>query len=243
MGQARRAREAHRSGNGKVVVGYVHPSDVAGCLHDSMMRLWMHDINGDRRITDGGGRVAKYSSANICNARNGVVRQFLDETQAEWLWMVDADMSFDPDTVDALLAEADPERAPIVGGLCFGVVDGELFATLYDIAQDDDQSPHMIRYHAWPENAMFQVTATGAACLLIHRSVLVAMRERFPEPFPWFSEGVLGGKPMGEDVRFCINAGVLGFPVFVHTGIQIGHAKTTVLTAQMYADQRRLQEG
>lgn len=237
MGQARRAREAERV-NGKVVVGYVHPVDVSAHFHDSMMRLWMHDINGAQAITNGGGRIARYSSANISNARNGIVRTFLDDTQAEWLWMVDADMQFAPDVIDRLLGEADSESAPIVGGLCFGTDDGRLFATLYDLAQEDDEPPHMIRYHAWPEDAMFQVTATGAACLLVHRSVLVAMRARFPEPFPWFQEGILGGQPSGEDVTFCLRAGVLGFPVFVHTGVQIGHAKTTVLTAQMYAEQR-----
>lgn len=237
MGQARRARDEAR-GAGKVVIGYVHPSEVSAFFHDSMLALFMHDINGRQAVTNGGGRIAQYSSANICNARNNIVRRFLDETAAEWLWMVDADMTFDPDALDQYLDYADPQRAPIVGGLCFGTDNGALFATMYDLTQDGDEPPHMVRYNAWPENAMFQVTATGAACLLIHRSVLIAMRERFPDPSPWFQEGVLGGQPSGEDVTFCIRAGVLGFPVFVHTGIEVGHHKSTVLTARMYADQR-----
>lgn len=243
MGQARRAREAERATEvnpGTVVVGYVHPVDVSSYFHDSLFELLMHDINGPRQITGGGGRISHYSSANICNARNGVVRKFLDQTNAEWLWLVDADMQFPPDTLERLMDAAESAQVPIVGGLCFGTDEDGLFATLYDLMKDGDGPPHMIRYHAWPVDAMFRVTATGAACLLVHRGVLLAMRERFPEPFPWFSEGVLGGAPLGEDIRFCLNAGAMGFPVHVHTGIEIGHAKTVLLTSDRYRDQRRL---
>jgi hypothetical protein len=223
---------------GKVVLGYVHPTEVAVSFHESVLGLVMHDFNHDRRIVDGGGRLARYSSANISNARNGIVRHFLDGTKAEWLWFVDADMSFPPDTLDRLLVEADATRAPIVGGLCFGTDEGQLFSTLYDLTMCEDGRPQMVRYNDWPENTMFQVTATGAACLLIHRTVLEALRARHAEPFPWFAESVLGDSPMGEDINFCLRAGAAGFPVFVHTGVEIGHAKAHILTAEMYRKQR-----
>lgn len=227
--------------NGKVVIGYVHPTEVSAGFHDSVLALIMHDFNGARRIVDGGGRISRYSSANISNARNGIVRMFLDEMQAEWLLMIDADMVFEPDAVDRLLDEAHPTRAPIVGGLCFGADEGQLFATLYDLREGDDGKPQTIRYLAFPENAMMQVAGTGAAFLLMHRTVLQQMREKFPEPFPWFQEGTLGGQPMGEDITFCMRAGVLGHPVYVHTGVEIGHAKTQILTAAMYRKQRQLE--
>jgi len=201
------------------------------------------NLHGDRGCgVNGGGRVQRYSSANISNARNGIVRQFLDDTQAEWLWMIDTDMVFEPDTLDRLIAEADPERAPIVGGLCFGIDEGELFPTLYDMRQDEGEQPTMVRYNTFPPNAMFQVIATGAACLLVHRRVFTKLREKYPEPYTWFQEMSFGNQPMGEDITFCLRAGLDGFPVFVHTGVEIGHAKTSILTADMYAKQRRLLE-
>jgi len=228
---------------GKVVIGYVNSTEVSAHWHESLLGLVIYDVTNQQRIVNGGGRIQRYSSANISNARNGIVRQFLDETEAEWLWMVDTDMTFEPDTVERMVAEADPVRAPIVGGLCFGVDEGELFATLYDMVQDSpEEPPHMVRYNTWPKDAMFQVTATGAACMLVHRSVAEAIREKYPEPYQWFQEMNFGGQPMGEDITFCLRAGLAGFPIFVHTGIHIGHAKTSILTSDMYDKQRRLAE-
>lgn len=228
---------------GKVVIGYVNGTEMSSHFHESVLGLVMYDINNHQRVVNGGGRIQRYSSANISNARNGVVRQFLDETQAEWLWMIDTDMTFPPDVVERIVAEAHPEKAPIVGGLCFGVDEGELFATLYDMVQETPEvPPHMVRYNTWPDDTMFQVIATGAACLLVHRRVAEAIREKYPEPYPWFQEMNFGGQPMGEDITFCLRAGLCGFPIFVHTGVHIGHAKVNILTKDMYDKQRRLAE-
>lgn len=243
MGQARRAREAERTtdtdGAGRVVVAYVHPTEVSAFFHGSMMSLLMYDVNHSQRLVNGGGRIARYSSANITNARNGLARSFLDDTAAEWLLILDADMEFKPDLIDRLVDAAVEHGAPIVGGLCFGIADGEMFPTLYQMVQEpDDEFPHMVRYNDFPTDEMFEVTATGAACLLVHRDVLTAMRDKYPEPYPWFQETVLGTGPMGEDVTFCVRARLLGYPVFVHTGIEVGHAKTQILTHDMYRKQR-----
>lgn len=228
---------------GKVAVGYVHPSDVSVYFMDSLLRTFVADFMGPRRILDGGARLPKYSSANVSNARNAIVRTFLDETDAEWLWMVDTDMKWEPDALEVLLEYASPERAPIVGGLCFGVEDGVLFPTLYAWGKDDDDQLTTYRYDDYPENAMFQVGATGAAFLLIHRSVLTAMRDKgFNRTFPWFQETEMNGKGCGEDITFCARAGMLGFPVYVHTGVEVGHHKSHILTAGQYRKQRAVKE-
>jgi len=231
-------------GNGKLVLGYVHPTEVSTYFHNSMMNLLVADFNGKQRIVNGGGRVTRYSSANISNARNGIVKQFLEKSTAEWLLMIDADMNFTPDTVDALLDVASKDKAPVVGGLCFGTHDGVLFPTLYDFRPDDDGVLKTYRYDEFPDNAMFQVGGTGAAFLLIHRNVLVAVEAKaFSKTFPWFEETSgelykMGPTPVGEDVTFCLRVQLAGFPVFVHTGVEIGHHKSVVLTAEQYRLQR-----
>ncbi len=86
---------------------------------------------------------------------------------------------------------------------------------------------------------MVQCAGTGAAFILIHRRVLEAMRDRgFNAAFPWFQETELAGKPAGEDLTFCIRAGILGFPIFVDTSIHIGHHKSTVLDHETFQAQR-----
>lgn len=225
---------------GTIAAGYVHPTEVSAFFHASMVKTLMADATGRRRIT---AHLPKYSSANVSNARNAIVRTFLDETAAEWLWMVDADMQWRPDDLDTLLEYADEKRAPVVGGLCFGVEDGALFPTLYDFEQLDGGGIGTLRYDAYPDNAMFQVGATGAAFLVIHRRVLAAVRDKgFNPAYPWFQETQIGDKPCGEDVTFCIRAAQVGAPVHVHTGVEIGHHKSHVLTAGQYREQRAAKE-
>jgi hypothetical protein len=235
------------AGNGKVVVAYCHPGSVTGEFHESLMNLLVYDTVHEQRIIGGGGRLGFRSSANISSARNAMCEKMLAESDAEWLWMVDTDMTFDPDTLERLLAEADPDKAPIVGALCFGQEEHLLFPTMYDLVGEDKDNLQFIRYQQWPENAMFQVFATGAACLLIHRSALEAVRDYrhddgrtgFSPVFPWFQEREFNGGPMGEDVTFCFRAGMAGLPVHVHTGVTCGHVKSTQLTEGKYVAQRQ----
>ena len=170
----------------KVVIGYVHPQEVGAGFCDSMLNLHTYDFaNGHYRLlrgpkdTHGGGRIGRYSSANVSNARNWVVTTFLESSKAEWLLFIDADMTFEPSLIEDLLENASMTKAPVVGGLCYGVEDGVLFPTLYGVAQgwEDAAGVHTIRYDEYPENTMFQVAATGAACLLIHRTVLEKVGE------------------------------------------------------------------
>jgi len=230
---------------GTVVVGYCHPGEVRAEWHESMFNLLAYDSFHNRRILDGGGRFGVQSSANISAARNAIAASFL-AGDAEWLFMVDTDMVFGPDTVDRLVAVADPVKAPVVGGLCFGVDGGRLFATMYDLSGTVDE-PAVVRYDDWPRDTMFQVFATGAACLLIHRTVLERIRDHRDEetdrPFSpvntWFEETTFNASMrMGEDVTFCFRANRVGASVWVHTGVEVGHVKHTVLTADVYEQQQ-----
>lgn len=224
----------------KVVVGYCNPGSVHAAFHESLLNLMVYDAQTTNRIIGGGGRIAVQSSANISTARNDIVRQFLDESEADWLWMVDTDMTFAADTLELLLENADPDLAPIVGGLCFGIDDGWLFPTLYDL-RPNEESP-VVRYHTFPPNAMFQVAATGAACTLIHRTVLAKVREQsgseFSQAYPWYQEREHAGMRIGEDVTFCLRAGLCGFPIYVNTGVTLGHVKQHTLTLDGYLGQR-----
>lgn len=226
----------------RVVIGYCHPTEVGAGFHDSMAALIEYNlIRGTGRLS---GRIPRYSSANVSNARNWIVREFLEKATAEWLLMIDADMTFEPTLLDDLLTNASLTRAPVVGGLCFGVDDGILFPTLYGVAEgwEDQTGIHTIRYDEYPPNTMMPVAATGAACLLIHRAVLEKVRDAQAASgnlaYPWFQETVFNGAPCGEDVTFCHRVNSLGIPVYVDTGVTLGHVKAYTLTEDMYRTQR-----
>lgn len=236
----------------KVVVGFLHRSDSIApqfrrCLTTVLIREAA--VPSLRRIV---GELDQESSANIASGRCEIVRRFLGHpANPEWLWMVDSDMTFPEDILDRLLSAADPKNRPIVGGLCFGVrpakVDGveqlnecmstplELFPTIYTL-DDEGRMCHQLTY---PRNAVVRVSSTGAACLLIHRSVLADERWTGDgHPLPWFRETVLHGEVCSEDHYFCLRAGSFGFPVHLNTAARTGHVKTFIADEDLYLAQR-----
>jgi len=236
---AKRARQkANKTkslATGQVVVGWLNPGDVKARFMESVLDLVLYDSAHNKRLGGGGGYLSWKSSANVSHGRNEMCNMLLDHPGADWLLMLDSDMTFEADLLDKLMAAADPVEAPIVGGLCFGYVDGETAhaATLY--GHFDVETGVIERYNVWPEDKLFKVMATGAACLLIHRSVLEKIRDHgFSKAYPFFQEGEINGHRVGEDITFCLRAGVAGFPVFVHTGVQLGHVKNVVLNTETY---------
>lgn len=234
------------NGNGKVVVGYCIGEEVKRSFHRSIVDLQFYDEVGSRRLRDGGGVLDRESGVNVASARNALCQEFLDKSPAEWLWMIDTDMAFRPDTLERLLEHADQDKAPIVGALCFGVDNGRYFPTLYDLTGTEDDV-QFVRYDAWAPDSMMQVFATGAACLLIHRTALEAIRSfrpphrtapGFSDAFPWFQETDFHGRVMGEDITFCLRAGTAGLAVHVNTAVQVGHVKSHTLTVDGYLGQR-----
>lgn len=218
----------------RVVVGYLHPGQVSGYFCQSLVNMLMFDQATSRRVV---GCLNEWSSANVSNSRNDICRQFLDY-DAEWLLFIDSDMMFPHDAIDRLMQSADADERPIVGGLCFGVNNGVLFPTLY-IFHDSEKGPTTARVPEFPENTVVPVAGTGGAFLMIHRRVLEAfLAHGFSEAFPFFQESELAGQPAGEDITFCLRAGVLGFPVHVDTGLHIGHHKSQVLTHEMFMSQK-----
>lgn len=220
----------------RVVVAYIHPGETSAYFTQSLVNLMMFDQATNRHIV---GCLNEWSSANVSASRNSLVAEFLDERDAEWLLFIDADMAFEHDSLPTLLASADAKTRPIVGGLCFGMSSGLLFPTIYQMVQTPETGVTTMRVYEYEDDALVPVAATGAAFLLMHHSVLQAMREKqFNAAFPWFQETVIGDKPAGEDITFCIRAGLLGFPVYVNTGVKIGHHKSHVLDHDMFRAQR-----
>jgi hypothetical protein len=220
----------------RVVLAYIHPGETSSYFTQSLVNLLMFDQATERRVV---GCLNEWSSANVSASRNSLTARFLDEYDADWLLWVDADMAFEHTALEGLLAAADPTERPIVGGLCFGAHLGRLFPTIYQFVETENGLT-TIRVNDYPDG-LVQCAATGAAFVLIHRSVLTAMRERaFNAAFPWFQETELAGQPAGEDLTFCIRAGILGFPVHVDTRVRIGHHKSTLLDHDTFQAQREV---
>ena len=222
-------------GDGLVQVAYLHPHTVSHSWHESMMRAMVYDLTHDQRMLETGGPfMIRCDSGGLIEARNLAVRRFLDETDHEWLWFVDTDMGFQPDAVYSLLDVADPTERPVVGALCFALRETHYDGfggcrvmpapTLYSVARNPEGHMGFAVRWTYPENTLVQVAGTGAAFLLIHRSVLEKLRADHGDH--WFDQvRYQDGRLLSEDLSFCYRLGSAGVPVFVHTGVKTTHHK------------------
>jgi len=173
----------------------------------------------------------------LARTRNLIVKNFLDGSHADWLLMIDSDQSLPLSAFDLLIDTAHKDDRPIVAGLVFAAFyENESLRpvpAIYELAADGA----MIPLDAYPKNQVTQIDGAGTGCLMVHRSVLEAMRERANPnqgtDWCWFFDGALDGRWFSEDLLFCRKATALGFPIFAHTGAILGHHK------QFWLDERQ----
>lgn len=207
------------------VIGYVHGGLVRAEFAASLLAVAMEGRTPLDAV------LTLESGPNISTARNKLCDDFLRGQTAPWLLMCDTDMVLSADVLDQLIAAADPVERPVVGGLCYSLEAGVPKPTMYELTEKDGRLA-FARRTSWPEDRCVQVSATGAACLLMHRDALEAVAKRAGDvSAPWFRETAIGAPLalMGEDLTFCLRCAAAGVPVHVHTGVKAGHMKTTML--------------
>jgi len=233
--------------SGLVSVGFLHPGHLAACFSESLQDLLFHDAFGAQRvISHTFGKMGKSCGAGgIVAGRNQLARVVIDESESEWLLMVDSDMGFEHDLLERLIEAADPKARPVVGALCFaqktaGKASGygvryRACPTLYDFIEQDDIVGFAPRL-TYERDTLQVVSATGAACVLIHRSVLEGVRAKYGDV--WFDQIThpKGPTTFSEDLSFCIRVAGAGFPLHVHTGIKTGHDKGGVYLDEDFYD-------
>jgi hypothetical protein len=237
-----------------VVVAYVydsHKQDVAYSFHRSVIELIGHDLAHHARVLRGGSIAFKCSTDGLADARNKVVKLFLDDHQADWLFWLDTDMGFHSDTLERLMAAADPTERPVVGALAFTQQEAEsdgmggwrcrAAPTVFDWAHEGAQMGFAVRWGYAPDT-LTRCAGTGSACILIHRSVFERVEERYGRS--WYDRvpNVSMGQVISEDLSFCLRAGTLNIPVHVHTGVKTSHQKTLWLAEDDYYGQVALSQ-
>jgi len=167
--------------------------------------------------------------------RNILVQQFLEiDNEPEWLMMIDTDMVFKYDDVERMLQSADPIEAPVVGGLCFAI--NTQFGQYPVVYRDLNNVPVVI--FDLPDFGMMPVDATGAAFLLVHRTIFEKYKRTGPHP--WFhrlevnKSGSFEGAFLGEDLSFCWWLRMNDVPIYVNIDVEVGHVKTMTIGRHTY---------
>jgi hypothetical protein len=220
-----------------VAIAFVEPETYSTSFAKSKQSLLLYDLTGPGQIA--AELPMRYGTDGLEGARNEVVRQFLDG-DCDWLFWIDTDMGFAPDTVQRLLEVADPVERPIVGGLAFihkemgqdgmGGFDTAPRPTIFDWVPIGPEQYGFSPRMWYTPNEVTRCGATGSAVVLIHRSVFEKVGgdwyTKVPNPDT--------GKLMSEDISFCVRAAAEGCPVLIHAGVRTTHHKQLWVSEAQY---------
>ena len=221
--------------DGSLTIGYLHPGSVSHAFSSSLLEVIMFDMQGAQRLfSHDRWRLAnEVGSGGIVKGRNQLAEATL-ESEAEWLFMVDSDMTFGADIVERLIATAEAEDLKVVGALCFasksdGMKDFDAIRyrsqpTIYDFIDSDDHGVGMVPRFEYARDAVVRCSATGGAAVLIHRAVLEGINEKDgPE---WFTPvRHPKGTTFSEDLSFFVRCAGIGEQLAIDTSVKTAHHK------------------
>lgn len=186
-----------------------------------------------------GSKLTKIRAVDVGIARNEIVRKL----EKDWLFFMDSDQTFHPDTLNRLLSW----DLPVVSGVYFKSP-GEPIPHVYRYAWQGDAHLYISmaneirdflkRYQEELKKAppatilpahradLIECDGVGGGCLLIHRRVLEAIKE------PWFE--CAKGTVAGEDFDFCRKVQTAGFKIFADPGVLCGHEQKDITGHQHF---------
>ena len=170
-------------------------------------------------------------SGLLSKMRNRVVKAFLENTDSDWLLMIDTDEQLNIEVFDMLINTAHDKERPVVSGLVFAAFDAHKHPYPKPVPAIFQDAPEgFLPLYKYDRNSVFEIDACGTGCVLIHRSVLEKMRDN-ADPnqgtdWCWFWDGPIDGNWVSEDLLFSRRIRQLGFPIHVNTAAILPHQKS-----------------
>jgi glycosyltransferase involved in cell wall biosynthesis len=163
---------------------------------------------------------------NICEgfqlpfARNRIIQNAL-EKNCDYVFFVDADMIFPPDTLLKLFAH----NLDFVNCLAFRRIKPH-YPCIFKW-NDAEKSYETVQY----SKGLLEVEATGMPATLIKTEIFTKMKELWPtQPWYYYRDNLFS-----SDITFCENARKLGYKIMIDTDLKIGHlGSETVITEEYY---------
>ena len=162
----------------------------------------------------------------IGRQRQVLIDGWYDQLKTDWILWVDSDVVLTADALKKLWETADSVARPIVSGVYFVSKhdEGTLKYPLPVVFNDIDE--HTIQHiHPLPENQVIPVDCAGFGLVLMHKSVVEKMRQKFPDQSLFAEQEGLGKQYVSEDIVFFRKAKAAGVPIHAHTGALVKHMK------------------
>ena len=201
-----------------ILVGWVTSGVIRAEFVRSLLALQIYPL--EKWIL--GGTMDQVSSY-IDDNRNNLVRDFLKNTNGNWLLMVDIDMVFNPKAIDHLY-EYVAKGEKIIAGIYNTVISSrEGMPALVPLSYE--LNPETDRYSSVALDGPRYVDGAPAGFLLLRRSALELIElQSGPR---WFSRSETNepGVLYGEDLSFCRRAKRAGLNVLAVPKLEIRHLK------------------
>jgi hypothetical protein len=245
----------------QVVLAWCHNGDVRGDWAECQTELRLVDAL-TRRLMDVTKRPIIEKGLYIHRNRNQAVKHFLNERTEPWLMFIDTDMLFAPAQFYALYEEAVRGGIGIHAGLYYGIYVSEGIGN----GQNEVKAAHgggmisstwLRKREGYVETIAERrlevrddLDACGMGFTLIHRRVLEALAAEMPNHSnAWFGHdeetdprtGDIDG--IGEDMTFCTRAKKLGFKIFGHDTVALGHDKHVIITWEYHDHEQQRMRG
>ena len=235
--------------DGAVTIGYLHPGEISHAFSLSLLEVIMLDLSDRQRLFchDRWRYANEVGSNGIVRGRNEIAEKMCDDSEAEWLFMVDSDMAFGATIIEDLIASAKANDAKVMGALCFAsktdgrkefdVIRYRCQPTVYDFVEHEGKAGVVPRLD-YERETVSKCAATGGAAVLIHRTVFEDMREQFDDE--WFTPiRHPTGTTFSEDLSFFLRCAGLGIGVFVDTAVKTAHHKGDLWLDESHYDLER----
>jgi hypothetical protein len=149
------------------------------------------------------------------------------KVSTDWALWVDSDIVLTQEMLKTLWDTADKVARPVVSGVYFisKQMEGSLMQPMPCVFNEGGNQYEVTYLHPLPKNQVVKVDNAGMGLVLMHKSVLKALNEKFPDDF-WFGENnEKGDKFIGEDIAFFRKVKQSGVPIHAHTGVIAKHMK------------------
>lgn len=160
----------------------------------------------------------------IYSSRNQLAADAIKAGVDYVVWF-DADMSFQPDTLERLIQRLE-EGCDIISGLYFRRL-APFTPVLFKWLNIDSVLNRWQGYDDYPEDSLFELQGIGFGCCAMKAEVLMDLIATEKQPFTPL-EG------FGEDLSFCIRARKHGYKIWCDSTIKCGHTGHITITEEYY---------
>lgn len=170
------------------------------------------------------GAIARTCGNQLSRQRMDLVANWYNANTHEWLLSIDSDIVVELQTVKDLWQIADKNSNPIVSGIYYLFLkdkEGKIPPASSSVFRTHNDFASVESIDIEKEEDVFQADAAGFGLLLIHRSVITKLIEKFGNNTNFFQEKT----NLGEDMAFFKNAKDCNIPLTVCKKATVQHMK------------------